>query len=187
MAALAVAVAATTSLARRRPALALGLVWVIGAWQLFSETQMMFVELALVAVAFGTARWGSVATVVAGGLSIPAGTAIALFALTYFDYGGRSLMRARPTLFETFYAISDTWVVGVAVVALASSACPGWPGWPCGSRHGPATRAPPRWWPRSRPRRPCARPTRRARSPSCATRRLGWPATCTTPSVTRSR
>ena len=119
MVALSVAVAATTSLARRRPALALGLVWVIGAWQLVSEAQMMFVELALVAVAFATARWGSVATVVAGGLSIPAGTAIALLALTYFDYGGRSLMRARPTLFETFYAISDTWVVGVAVVAPA--------------------------------------------------------------------
>ena len=119
MAVLAVAVAAATSLARRRPALALALVWAIGAWQLFSETQMMFVELALVAVAFGTARWGSVATVVAGGLSIPAGTAIALFALTYFDYGGRSLVRARPTLFETFYAIGDTWLAGVAVVALA--------------------------------------------------------------------
>ena len=97
MAVLAVAVAVATSLARRRPALALALVWAIGAWQLFSETQMMFVELALVAVAFGTARWGSVTTVVAGGLSIPAGTAIALFALTYFDYGGRSLVRARPS------------------------------------------------------------------------------------------
>jgi len=119
MAALAVAVAAATSLARRRPALALGLVWAIGSWQLVSETQMMFVELALVGVAFGTARWGSVATVVAGGVSIPAGTAIALLALTYFDYGGRSLVRARPTLFETFYAIGDTWLVGVAVVALA--------------------------------------------------------------------
>ena len=119
MAALAVAVTTATSLARRRPALALGLVWAIGAWQLVSEAQMMFVELALVAVAFGTARWGSVSTVVAGGLSIPAGTAITLLALTYFDYGGRSLMRARPTLFEAFYAIGDTWLVGVAVVAPA--------------------------------------------------------------------
>jgi signal transduction histidine kinase len=57
--------------------------------------------------------------VIAGGLSIPAGTAMAVFALTYYDYGGRSLVRARPTLFEAFYAIGDTWVAGVAVVALA--------------------------------------------------------------------
>jgi len=116
---LAVAVAVTTALARKRPALALGLVWMIGCWQLVSETQMMFVELALVSVAFGTARWGSVATVVAGGLSIPAGTAITLLALSSFDFGGRSLVRSRPTLFETFYAIGDTWLVGVGVVALA--------------------------------------------------------------------
>ena len=51
-----------------------------------------------VSVAFGTARWGAVGTVVASGLSIPAGTADrAVRARPSFDYGGRSLVRARPS------------------------------------------------------------------------------------------
>jgi signal transduction histidine kinase len=116
---LAVAVAVTASLSRQMPSVALALVWAIGAWQLVSETQMMFVELALISVAFGTARWGTVPTVIAGGASIPAGTGITLFALTNFDYGARALIRVRPKLFEAFYSIGDTWLAGVTVVAIA--------------------------------------------------------------------
>jgi len=116
---LAVAVAATTAVARRQPGLALGLVWAIGAWQVVTETPAMLVELALVWVAFATARWGSVATVVAGALSIPAGTGIALVALSYLDYGGISLVQAQPALFRTFYGFGDTWLVAVVAMMLA--------------------------------------------------------------------
>jgi signal transduction histidine kinase len=49
------------------------LVWLAGAYQLFSLTPVMVVQLSVVIVAFGTARYGSKATLWVSALSIPLG------------------------------------------------------------------------------------------------------------------
>lgn len=58
---------------RRAPGLALVLVWLAGAYQLASVTPILLVQLCVVLVAFGTARYGSTATLWASALSIPLG------------------------------------------------------------------------------------------------------------------
>ena len=73
---LVVGIAVTVALCRHLPGLALGLVWVICALQVSSGTQVLVVELALGAVAFGTARWGSLLTVWLSAISIPAAAVI---------------------------------------------------------------------------------------------------------------
>jgi signal transduction histidine kinase len=68
-----VGMAAAAGLHRRAPGVALLLVWLAGGYQLAFGVDIMLVELAVVVVAFGCARWGSAAVVWASGLSIPVG------------------------------------------------------------------------------------------------------------------
>ncbi len=74
-------------LARRAPAVALTLVWVVGALQAYLGVPILAIEIAVTIVAFGCARWGSDATVVVSGLSIPAGVAVAVVVVTGDDDG----------------------------------------------------------------------------------------------------
>ncbi|CAN5515443.1 histidine kinase [soil metagenome] len=119
----ALATALAVGLSRHRPGVALGLVWVTFASQLLTGEPLMLVQLAVAAVAFGTARWGSPATVVASALSIPAAAlgavlaAIAqngsgLFSEMLGGSGYRSLARFA-------YGVSDTWQTAVALVGIA--------------------------------------------------------------------
>jgi signal transduction histidine kinase len=66
--------------ARRAPGAALGILWLLGLFQVASGRPVMLVELAAVAVFFGTARWGRPAVVALGALSVPLAVVIA-FAL----------------------------------------------------------------------------------------------------------
>ncbi len=59
-------------LSRRAPGAALAVVWLLLGLQVATGTQIMLVELGVAAVAFGTARWGGPATLVASAVSIPA-------------------------------------------------------------------------------------------------------------------
>jgi signal transduction histidine kinase len=63
--------ATAVGLARRAPGPALGLLWGLGIFQLASGMPVMLAELTVVAVLFGTARWGQPATIALGGLSVP--------------------------------------------------------------------------------------------------------------------
>jgi signal transduction histidine kinase len=71
--AVALGFAAAAGCYRRAPGIGLLLVWLAGAYQLFSLTPVMVVQLSVVVVAFGTARYGSTATLWASALSIPLG------------------------------------------------------------------------------------------------------------------
>ena len=71
--AIVVFLAAAIGLSRAVPAGALALAWAIAAIHLISDTDVMTVEIALAAVAFGCARWGSRTVMWVSGLSIPAG------------------------------------------------------------------------------------------------------------------
>ena len=75
---LVLGVAAAAGMARRLPGAALALVWALCVLQVVTGTQLLMVELAIGVVAFGTARWGSTATVLASALSIPVAAAIAV-------------------------------------------------------------------------------------------------------------
>jgi signal transduction histidine kinase len=66
------------AVSRRRPALALGLVWTAGIVQLFSSTAVFGLEAAAALVAYRTARLGRPGTVWAAGLSIPAGAGLVI-------------------------------------------------------------------------------------------------------------
>lgn len=63
---------------RRRPAVALGLVWAAGIVQLFDSTAVFGLEAAAALVAYRTARLGRPGTVWAAGLSIPAGAGLVI-------------------------------------------------------------------------------------------------------------
>ncbi len=73
--------AAAVALTRRAPGMALTVVWAVYAVQLTVTTPAMLVQVAIAYVAFGTARWGSTATVCLSGLSIPAAGLVAYLVL----------------------------------------------------------------------------------------------------------
>ena len=72
-----VALAVAVGLCRLLPAVSLVLVWVLAVVQVWSDTYVLTVELALAIVAFGCARWGSTVVVWLSGVSIPLGALIA--------------------------------------------------------------------------------------------------------------
>jgi signal transduction histidine kinase len=80
--AIVIGVAVAAGLFRAAPGVALALVWCVGAIQVTSGTFVILIEVAFALVAFGCARWGSTSTVWLSGLSIPVGTAIAIW---WFD------------------------------------------------------------------------------------------------------
>jgi signal transduction histidine kinase len=71
--AVALGFAAAAGCYRRAPGIGLLLVWLAGGYQLVSLTPVMVVELSVVIVAFGTARYGGRPTLWASALSIPLG------------------------------------------------------------------------------------------------------------------
>ncbi len=126
----AVVTGAAVGLSRRAPGAALALVWALFVLQVLSGTQVMFVELAVAAVAFGTARWGGAVTLVLSGLSIPLVALLALLAMstgvfipdvgqvvsqlflgTVARFGNTSL--AAAGLFGMF-GLSAPWLAGLA-------------------------------------------------------------------------
>lgn len=116
---LAFAIALAVGLARRAPGFSLLLVWFVCSMQVIYSVPLLFTEAAIVVVAFGTARWGSHATVVLSGLSIPAAGAIAVYFLrergfaSIFDF-----VRYRP-VYDAAERLADTWQVGAGILAMA--------------------------------------------------------------------
>jgi signal transduction histidine kinase len=124
----AVATAVAVGLSRRAPGAALALVWVTFVLQVLTGAPFMLVQLAVAAVAFGTARWGSPVTVVASAASIPLAVllsvvaALALSRVGVVDSvlggdGYRSLARLA-------FRYTDTWQAAVAAVGLAALGLP---------------------------------------------------------------
>lgn len=74
--------ASAVGLVRRAGWWSMGILWVLLILQSATMTDVMLVELAIVGVAFGLARWGSKALLLTSGLSIPVAT---FFALGYIS------------------------------------------------------------------------------------------------------
>jgi signal transduction histidine kinase len=78
---IAITVAVAAGCYRLFPSLALALVWLASAFEIERGLDVALVQLAVVFVSYGTARYGQHATVWISGLSIPIGSALALWYL----------------------------------------------------------------------------------------------------------
>jgi len=115
-----VGTAAAVVLPRRAPAVALGLAWVIGILQVNSQTPILLIEGALAVVAFGVARWGRPATVVAAGLStLAAPILVVLMVREPFLYPVFN-PTASDVSFRAATRLGTTWeiVLGIATLAI---------------------------------------------------------------------
>ncbi|GAW50774.1 MULTISPECIES: sensor histidine kinase [unclassified Nocardioides] len=116
---LVIGIAVTVGLCRHLPGIALVMVWVICGLQVASGTQLLMVELALGAVAFGTARWGNLLTVVAGGLSIPAAAVIAVVWIDPSVLSAPLDTAGFQSLVETTSRFSDRWQISAALLGMS--------------------------------------------------------------------
>jgi signal transduction histidine kinase len=119
-----VVVALSTALAvgvsRRLPSLGLALVWMTCTVQILQGSQLMMVQVCLVAVGFGTARWGTSVTLWLSGLSVPAAVAIFLSVAVFFPF--RWGINLQPLL-----QLADEYGARRPVVALVAMAVLGVP------------------------------------------------------------
>ncbi|MEU5846372.1 sensor histidine kinase [Saccharopolyspora shandongensis] len=103
--------AVAVGLGRRWPGVALALAWLIGGYQVVMSAPVLLVQLALAAaVVYGTSRWGSTATMVAGIGSVPA-VAVPV-ALSVGRYGG--------VFVAALFGVS--WMAGLALRRLTDRA-----------------------------------------------------------------
>lgn len=112
---------------RRAPGIGLMLVWLAGAYQLATATPVLLVQLAVVLVAFGTARYGRLATVWASALSVPLGAVAALLVVrlagwslvdTVFGQAGIRIFEASTDEPVSSDAESAVVVVGALLLAV---------------------------------------------------------------------
>jgi signal transduction histidine kinase len=116
--------AVATGLVRRAPAVALALAWLVPLCQAATGTTVMTVQLAVVAVAFGAARWGSTATLWASGVSIPAG---AVSAMLLIDSGIVTMNLPASSwrlVIRSIAQLGTGWRAGVVVVLVALLGAP---------------------------------------------------------------
>lgn len=113
-------------LCRRFPAAALALLWAMCGVQLLWGIQVMFVQFAIGVVAFGTARWGTTATLWLSGLSIPAATMIAIVDVRYFGSFSGQLghLLSNPILVGGIRELGFTFPVAAASIGMATLGTP---------------------------------------------------------------
>lgn len=123
---IAVAMGVAVGVHRREPGLALILVWIACGLQVLSDFDIMFVQLGVVVVAYGAARFGSTPIVWASALSIPIayvigaayvlshGTALAttlgVSALTFQDVRPAVVLAASAAV-----PLAVPWLIGIAL------------------------------------------------------------------------
>lgn len=119
-----VGVGVAVGLSRRAPGAALVVVWVTGALQVVAGIDVLAVELSVVAVTFGTARWGSTATLLCSAVSIPLGTVIAVFFIGADGLGGLIGVADLPSLVIGTNGLQDSWWVAAGLVGTAVLSAP---------------------------------------------------------------
>jgi signal transduction histidine kinase len=110
---------------RLAPGVGLGLIWVSSALQVANGLDIAFVQLSVVIVSYGTARYGNEVTLWLSGLSIPVGSALAL--LYVRDHGTSTLSGVETSILPaagigvslatafllSFLLLSGPWAVGL--------------------------------------------------------------------------
>jgi signal transduction histidine kinase len=116
LALVALGMATAAGLSRRAPGVALLVVWGVCGMQVLSDTHLMLFQVAIAAVAFGTARWGSPSTVWLSALSIPAAGLVVFVLLAVDRLSGLVKQAGEMTLVESAYRVGYTWQVAAAVI-----------------------------------------------------------------------
>lgn len=111
-------IAVAVGLCRRAPGVAIGLVWVVCLLQLATGTPVLMSQIAIAAVAFGAARWGSTAVVVLSGLSIPAGALVVVLFGASEVYDVIADVIDYNSVINSAYRFGTTWQVGAAVLGM---------------------------------------------------------------------
>jgi len=115
--------AVAAGLHRRAPGVALLLVWLAGAYQLAFGVDVMLVELAVMVVAFGCARWGQTTVVWASGLSIPIGSVAAMVFIRSHGFPiGETVGTLLYEIRYRFWPTGSTAVTAWILVALVGAA-----------------------------------------------------------------
>jgi signal transduction histidine kinase len=122
--ALVVIIALAVGLARRLPGLALALVWLACVYQVAYEVPVLFVELAIGVVAFGTARWGQPITVALSALSIPFAGIVAVLFLDPQIFNFLIDDQRYQTFIDAAQRLSDRWQVVAAFLGMACLGVP---------------------------------------------------------------
>ncbi|MDP2773182.1 MAG: histidine kinase [Nocardioides sp.] len=116
--------AVAVGLSRALPGVALALVWFTCVVQVLTGSPIILIQLTIGVVAFGTARWGSRATLIASALSIPAAAVLAALLFLsesyLYGFGGGNLRE----LVRAAYNVSDSWQVGAVVIGVAVLGAP---------------------------------------------------------------
>ena len=119
LALVALGFAVAVGLSRRAPGVALALLWAVGTLQVLGSVDLMLVQVSVAVVAFGTARWGSVATVWASALSIPTAALIGVLVVGQYGLGLLVQSAGFEAVVQEMYRYGDTWQVGAAVVGMS--------------------------------------------------------------------
>ncbi|WP_433366334.1 sensor histidine kinase [Actinoplanes sp. CA-142083] len=112
------------ALVRRAPWLSLTLAWLIPICQVLTGTPVVFTQVAVLGVAFGVARWGGWATLWASGVSIPAGSAVAVFLFQFLGVRINLPVSSADLIANAVRGLGIGWQIGVALVFMAVLGAP---------------------------------------------------------------
>jgi signal transduction histidine kinase len=110
--------AVAVGLSRRLPGVALALVWLTCAMQVVYTTPILYVQLSVAVVSFGTARWGQPLTVVLSALSIPLAGVVALTYATSDLFGIVVNVAQYRRVIDAVHTLGGTWQVGSVVLGM---------------------------------------------------------------------
>ncbi|XVU28914.1 sensor histidine kinase [Actinoplanes sp. CA-054009] len=111
--------ALAVGLVRRRPAVALALAWLIPLCQAATGSPYVITQIAVLAIAFGTARWGGPVTLRASALSIPAAAVAAVLLVQAGAVRINFPIPSYDLIAATAHQLGIGWRIGVAVVMAA--------------------------------------------------------------------
>jgi signal transduction histidine kinase len=116
--------AVAVALIRTAPAFALGLAWLIPICQIVTRTPLVITQVAVLAIAFGAARWGSRVTVWAAGLSIPVGAAVAVVLINARVVRANLPVMSYELILGSVNQIGFSWRIGLTFVLLTMLGTP---------------------------------------------------------------
>lgn len=116
---IAVTVAFAVACSRRLPSLGLVVVWGLLTYQVLYSVPLLWVEVLIAVLAFGCARWGSTATVVASGVSIPTAALIGFVLMASNQINALVYGSQNSALVQASRILGDSWQIGAAILGLA--------------------------------------------------------------------
>lgn len=112
-----IAVGVAAGLSRRAPSAALAVMWGVYALQIAADVPLMLIELSVIPVAFGCARWGHLKTVWASGISIPLSAVIVVVYVKLAGIGTLVEVTGYRNVLQAAHTLGPSWDVTAAAFA----------------------------------------------------------------------